>query len=312
MIYTVTLNPSLDYIVDVENFQLGMTNRTCAEQIRPGGKGVNVSLMLQNLGVESIALGFVAGFTGEEICRKLAGCGLRTDFLRVAKGDSRINLKLRSVEGTEVNGRGPVLEPCHLKRLEEQLAGLAPGDVLCLAGSAPEGAPQTVYRDLAAAAAARGAAAVVDAAGGLLLDALEARPFLIKPNQHELGALFGVRISTHADAVCYARRLQACGARNVLVSFGGAGAVFVPEAGEAMRLSAPQGKLVDAVGAGDSMVAGFLAGWQESGEEAHAFRMAVAAGSASAFSSGFASREEVGLLYEKIQNCEQKPALIHV
>ena len=134
MIYTVTLNPSLDYIVDVENFQLGMTNRTCAEQIRPGGKGVNVSLMLQNLGVESIALGFVAGFTGEEICRRLAGCGLCTGFLRMAKGDSRINLKLRSVEGTEVNGRGPVLEPCHLKRLEEQLAGLAPGDVLCLAG----------------------------------------------------------------------------------------------------------------------------------------------------------------------------------
>lgn len=183
---------------------------------------------------------------------------------------------------------------------------------MCLAGSAPEGAPQTVYRDLAAAAAARGADTVVDAAGGLLLDALEARPFLIKPNQHELGALFGVRISTYADAVCYARRLQACGARNVLVSFGGAGAVFVPEAGEAMWLSAPQGKLVARGRRGGQHGRGLPCGWQESGEGGACVPHGGGGGSASAFSSGFASREEVGLLYEKIQNCEQKPALIRM
>lgn len=300
MIYTVTLNPSLDYIVDVDDFRLGRTSRTTAEQMQPGGKGINVSRMLKNLGVDSVALGFVAGFTGEEICRGLSDCGFNTDFIRVEQGMSRINFKLRTIEGTEVNGRGPALEARHLEKLAAQLEGLRPGDVLCLSGSAPGGVSKTVYRELAGKAAAVGAEAVVDAAGELLTEALAARPFLIKPNQHELGALFGADIRTRAEAAPYARQLQARGARNVLVSLGGAGAVLAAEDGEVFELPAPHGTVVNAVGAGDSMVAGFLAGWQERQDARHALCMAVAAGSASAFSDGFAVRGQVEELCESL------------
>ncbi|MGM9613128.1 MAG: 1-phosphofructokinase [Butyricicoccus sp.] len=306
MIYTVTLNPSLDYIVDVDTFQLGRTNRTAAEQIQPGGKGINVSRMLKGLGIDSVAFGFAAGFTGEEICRRLSELGLHTDFIRVEQGMSRINFKLRTIEGTEVNGRGPTLETRHLDALAARLEGLRPGDVLCLSGSTPAGVPGTIYRDLAAKAAAAGAKTVVDAAGELLTDALAARPFLVKPNQHELGALFGVEIRTRGETVSYAKQLQARGARNVLVSLGGAGAVLAAESGEVLELAAPRGTVVNTVGAGDSMVAGFLAGWQERPDAAHALRMAVAAGSASAFSEGFAGRESVEKLYQELGN----PALI--
>lgn len=301
MIYTVTLNPSLDYIVDVDDFRLGRTSRTTAEQMQPGGKGINVSRMLKNLGVDSVALGFVAGFTGEEICRGLSDCGFNTDFIRVEQGMSRINFKLRTIEGTEVNGRGPALEARHLEKLAAQLEGLRPGDVLCLSGSAPGGVSKTVYRELAGKAAAAGAEAVVDAAGELLTEALAARPFLIKPNQHELGALFGTDIRTRAEAAPYARQLQTRGARNVLVSLGGAGAVLAAEGGEVFELPAPRGTVVNAVGAGDSMVAGFLAGWQERRDARHALRMAVAAGSASAFSDGFAARGQVEELCESLR-----------
>ena len=301
MIYTVTLNPSLDYLAEVPEFCMGRVNRTAAETLRAGGKGINVSRMLKNLGVDSIALGFLAGFTGEEIARQVQEEGIAADFIRLEQGVSRLNVKLCAAGGTEINGRGPAVGEEPLALLRKRLTCLRPGDILCLSGSLPRGVPHTIYRDLAAGAAARGAETVVDAAGEALLAALPAKPLLIKPNQQELGALFDVQIRTPEEAVPYARGLQARGARNVLASFGGAGAVFLSEDGETETLPAPSGRAMDPVGAGDSMVAGFLAGLLEGETWRGAFHLAVAAGSASAFSKGFAARAQVETLRRELE-----------
>ena len=300
MIYTVTFNPSLDYIVSVPNFELGKTNRTVYEQMLAGGKGINVTTVLRNLGIDSTALGFVAGFTGDELIRRMNEMGLRNDFIRIGNGFSRINLKLKDVDGTEINGMGPVIDQAGQDALMDKLKALKEGDTLVLAGSIPESMPGTIYSNILEALQGRGIRFVVDATKDLLLNVLQYRPFLIKPNHHEIGEIFGVKLETRESVVPYAKKLQEMGAVNVLVSMSGMGAVLLDENGKVHALPAPKGELVNAVGAGDSMVAGFLTGWEEKHEYEHAFRMGVATGSASAFSDLLATREEVMDVYGRL------------
>ncbi len=300
MIYTVTFNPSLDYIVGTEGFQLGNTNRTVSELMLPGGKGINVSTVLKNLGIESTALGFTAGFTGEEIRRRVGELGFRSEFIDVGNGFSRINVKMKEFDGTEINGQGPVIGEEAVGRLLERLDSLEEGDTLVLAGSIPSSMPDSIYSDILARLEERGIVFVVDATKDLLLNVLKYRPFLIKPNHHELGEIFGVELENREDVVPYAERLQEQGAQNVLVSMGGKGAVLLDAEGNVHMLPVPKGTLVNAVGSGDSMVAGFLAGWTEKKDYEHAFKMGISAGSASAFSELLATEEEIRRLYETL------------
>lgn len=301
MYYTVTFNPSLDYIVSVEDFRLGRTNRADSELLLPGGKGINVSIVLGNLGIENVALGFAAGFTGAELVRRLGELKVKSDFIPVEDGFTRINLKLKSIDGTEINGRGPDIGREKLALLMEKLSGLGEGDVLFLSGSIPASVPDDIYQRIMESLEGRGVLTVVDAAKGILTRALPCRPFLIKPNSHELGELFGAEPGTRAQAVPYGRKLQEMGARNVLVSMAGEGAVLLSADGQVWEAPAPEGLLVNGVGAGDSMVAGFMAGWMEKGEYVHAFRMGVAAGSASAFSENLATGEEIMEVYRRVE-----------
>lgn len=301
MIYTVTFNPSLDYIVSMDNFELGRTNRTTEERIFPGGKGINVSIVLNNLGIENTALGFTAGFTGEQIEKETQKMELVTDFIRVDNGFSRINVKLKDYDGTEINGMGPDITQEAVEKLYGQLDRLKEGDTLVLAGSIPKCLPDSIYRDIMERLQDKGVLFVVDAAKDLLVNVLEYRPFLIKPNNHELGEIFHVTLSTREAVVPYAKKLKEMGAGNVLVSMSGQGAVLVDEEGEVHMLPAPEGTLVNAVGAGDSMVAGFLAGWTEKRDYDHAFRMGVSAGSASAFSEFLATKEEVEEVFASLE-----------
>ena len=300
MVYTVTFNPSLDYIVSMEGFQLGKTNRTAKEQMLPGGKGINVSTVLKNLGIPNIALGFSAGFTGEEIKRRVEEMGLASDFINLQNGYSRINVKMKDFDGTEINGQGPDISPAETEKLLEKLDGLKEGDVLVLAGSIPRTMPDSIYSDILRRLDGKGILTVVDATGELLLHVLEYSPFLIKPNNHELGEIFQVKLETREDVVTYARKLQEKGARNVLVSMAGQGAVLLEEMGQGHMLPAPKGKLVNAVGAGDSMVAGFLAGWLTKKDYEYAFRMGISAGSASAFSENLATKKEIEEVYRQV------------
>ncbi|MCI5639686.1 MAG: 1-phosphofructokinase [Lachnospiraceae bacterium] len=301
MIYTVTFNPSLDYIVSVDNFELGMTNRTATELMLPGGKGINVSIVLKQLGLDNTALGFVAGFTGEDIVHRMENSGVHADFIRVEQGLSRINVKLKNIDGTEINGMGPEISAEKLQALLTQLDGLQEGDVLVLAGSIPKSMPTSIYSQIMERLADRKILIVVDATGDLLLNVLEYHPFLIKPNNHELGDLFDVKITTKEQVVPYAKKLQEKGARNVLISMGGQGAVLVTEDGDVYQAEAPSGELKNSVGAGDSMVAGFLTGWLTKQDYEHAFRMGVSTGSASAFSENLATKEEVEAVYARCE-----------
>ena len=305
MIYTVTFNPSLDYIVSTNNFELGKTNRTTYEQMLAGGKGLNVSTVLKNLGIENKALGFIAGFTGKEIERMTKESGLNCDFITLEHGFSRINVKMKDFDGTELNGMGPVISKEALEQLMIQLRTLKKGDMLVLAGSIPSSMKHLIYHDIMAELTPNGVEFVVDATKDLLLNVLEHRPFLIKPNNYELGELFSVELKTKESVIPYAKKLQGMGARNILVSMAGEGAVLLNENGEVFTLDAPKGTLVNAVGAGDSMVAGFIAGWIESNNFYHAFKMGVASGSASAFSELLATKEEIQKVYQLIENLEK-------
>ena len=300
MICTVTFNPSLDYIVSVEDFKLGLTNRTSSELMLPGGKGINVSTVLMNLGIENTALGFTAGFTGDEIIRRLKEMGVNSDFIQIADGISRINVKLKSIDGTEINGAGPVIEKNKVEELMKKLETLGEGDVLFLAGSIPSSMPDDMYEQIMARLDGKGVMIVVDATRNLLVNVLKYHPFLIKPNNHELGEIFGVELKTRESVVPYARKLQEKGARNVLISMAGEGAVLVTEDGQIFDKPAPKGKLINGVGAGDSMVAGFVAGWMDSKNYEHAFHMGIAAGSASAFSENLATKEEIEAVYRQV------------
>ena len=300
MIYTVTFNPSLDYIVSMNGFELGRTNRTTGEQMFPGGKGINVSIVLGNLGIENTALGFTAGFTGEQIEREVQKIGLRTDFIHIEEGFSRINVKLKDYDGTEINGMGPEIGKMHVKELFGKLDRLGAGDILVLAGSIPKSLPDSIYSDILGRLQDKGVLFVVDATKDLLLNVLQYKPFLIKPNNYELGEIYDVTLETREEVVPYARKLQEKGARNVLVSMAGQGAVLVDEKNAVHTLAAPQGKLVNAVGAGDSMVAGFVAGWTKQQDYDYAFRMGIAAGSASAFSELLATSQEIEQVYETL------------
>lgn len=300
MIYTVTLNPSLDYFVIVENFALGKTNRTASEQMIPGGKGLNVSMVLKNLGMESTALGFVAGFVGREIVSSMNAMDIDSKWIMLEEGNSRINVKIKNIEGTEINGKGPEVPEAKLEQMMDIVKAMKAGDYLVLAGSIPSSMPDSIYKEMMASVVDKGVEVIVDATGELLMQVLAYKPFLIKPNNHELGALFGVTIEERAEVLPYAQKLQEAGARNVLVSMAGKGAVLLAEDGQVFEMDAPKGTLVNAVGAGDSMVAGFLTGWLESKDYKKAFEMGVCSGSASAFSEEFATREEVEMLLNKL------------
>lgn len=301
MIYTMTFNPALDYIVEVNNLTIGTTNRTTYEQMLPGGKGLNVSFVLKNLGIETTALGFLAGFVGEEIEQRVMESGVTTAFLKLSKGCSRINMKVRNVDGMEVNGMGPEIPIETVHRMMEYLEEtLQKGDVLVLGGSIPASMPATIYMDIMKRLEGKEVQIVVDATKNLLNNVLPYHPFLIKPNHHELGELFGVTVSSREEVVPYARKLQEQGAQNVLVSMGALGAVLIDETGAVHLSEAPKGKVINSVGAGDSMVAGFLAGWMKQKDYNTAFRMGLAAGSASAFSENLAKKEEVEAVYREM------------
>lgn len=302
MIYTVTFNPSIDYIVSVEHFKTGVVNRTKDEKIFPGGKGVNVSMVLGNLGYENTALGFLAGFTGDEISKLLEQKGIKTDFIQVKEGMSRINVKLRSDEESEINGQGPAIEKADIDKLYAKFSALSEGDVLVLAGSIPDVMPRSIYMDIMNYLKDKNINIVVDATKDLLTNVLPYHPFLIKPNNHELGDIFGVTIKDKDDVVKYANELRKMGARNVLVSMAGDGAVLVAEDGSEYRAEAPKGKVLNSVGAGDSMVAGFIAGYLKNHSFKEAFTMGVCTGSASAFSEELATKAEVTALYEANKN----------
>lgn len=293
MIYTVTFNPSLDYIVSVDNFKMGIVNRTTKELMYPGGKGINVSMVLSNLGIKNTAFGFSAGFTGEEIIRKVREKGIEAEFISVKEGNSRINVKLRSNEETEINGKGPKITEENIEELYAKLDSLKEGDILVLAGSIPDVMPKSIYMDIMEHLQEKNLMVVVDATKELLLNVLPFHPFLIKPNNHELGEIFGVEISTKDQVVEYAKKLQEKGAKNVLVSMAGEGAVLVTEDGVEYRAEVPKGKVINSVGAGDSMVAGFLYGYLKNMDYKEAFAYGVCTGSASAFSEELAQKVQV-------------------
>ena len=300
MIYTVTFNPSLDYVVQADQLIPGDINRTTSEHIYPGGKGNNVSVILSNLGLKSKALGFKAGFTGDVLEKMLEEFGCETDFIPLKEGNSRINVKINAGTETEINGQGPEIPEKKVEELMKQLSALGEGDVLFLAGSIPSSMADDAYQKIMEMLDGKGVRIVVDATRDLLMKVLPYHPFLIKPNNHELGEIFGVELKTRESVVPYAKQLQEKGAQNVLVSMAGEGAVLVAASGEVFEAPAPKGKLVNGVGAGDSMVAGFMAGYMEKEDYLHAFHMGIAAGSASAFSENLATREEIASVYEQI------------
>ena len=296
MIYTVTFNPALDYVVFLDGLKLGDINRTTRESIYYGGKGINVSTILNTLGMETTALGFVAGFTGKAIEDGLNAQGMHTDFIHLPEGKSRINVKVKHGDETEINGQGPVITQEAIDALFEKLNALREEDVLVLAGSIPNTLPEDIYERILAALSGKGIRIAVDATKDLLLNVLKYHPFLIKPNNHELGEMFHTVCETREDIEHYARELQKMGARNVLISMAGDGAILITEDGGSIRMGTPKGKVVNSVGAGDSMVAGFLAGYPKNGNYEEALKTGTAAGSATAFSEGLASRE----MFEKM------------
>lgn len=301
MIYTVTLNPSLDYIAECKDFTLGATNRTSSEIIYPGGKGINVSIVLSNLGDRTTALGFLAGFTGEHIDSLIKDMGISSRMIRLNEGMSRINLKLKSKEETELNGKGPKISIIDIAHLYQKLESITEDDILVLAGSIPPSVSEGLYSDIMERLKEKKIKIVVDATKDLLMNVLDKKPFLIKPNIHELGELFNVKLDSADEALPYALKLKEMGAVNVIISMGKDGAMMVDEYGNSYAMNSPEGKLVNSVGAGDSLVAGFLHKYLETGNYEEAFRYGVCTGSASAFSSALATKEEVEKLYREIK-----------
>lgn len=300
MIYTVTFNPALDYVVKVDNFTTGTVNRTVSEEIFYGGKGINVSAVLRELGYASTALGFVAGFTGDEIERGVRTLGFASDFIRVKDGMSRINVKMKSDNETEINGIGPQITENDVEKLFEKLEKLENGDILVLSGSIPKSIDDRIYETIMSRLDGKGIRIVVDATKDLLLNVLKYHPFLIKPNNHELGEMFGAELKSDEDIITYAGKLQEMGAANVLVSMAGDGAILVTEEKEVHKMGVAKGTVKNSVGAGDSMVAGFIAGYLDKRDYAYALKLGTASGSATAFSEGIATRKDIIELLEKL------------
>ncbi|MGN0535683.1 MAG: 1-phosphofructokinase [Eubacterium sp.] len=302
MIYTVTFNPALDYVMRVESLESKDIIRTQGEQLSYGGKGINVSVILSRLGVDNKALGFLAGFSGRQVQQMLNDEGIKNDFVYLKSGYTRINVKIKSHDGreTDINASGPDIEKDEVKALFEKLDELKKGDALVLAGSIPKSLPDDIYEKILDSLEGRGIDFVVDATGDLLTNVLKYKPFLIKPNHHELGDIFGVEIKSIDDIVKYAGLLQEQGARNVLVSRGKEGAALVDEKGELHTMGNVPGEIVGSVGCGDSMVAGFLAGYAQTGDYAYALKLGSACGNATAFSSGLAEKSEI----DKMMNNE--------
>ena len=300
MIYTVTFNPSLDYIVKVNNFKLGAVNRTTREDIYAGGKGINVSIVLSNLGYKSKALGFTAGFTGNEIERRVNEKGIDSEFIKLNEGLSRINVKMKSNEESEINGNGPNITKEALDKLFSKLNTLESGDILVLAGSIPSSLPSDIYEKIMAFLKDKNIKIVVDATKDLLLNVLKYNPFLIKPNNHELGEMFNVELKNDDEIIHYGKKLLDMGAENVLISMAGDGAIFLSKNGEAFKSGVPKGVVKNSVGAGDSMVAGFIAGYLKESDLNKAFKMGVATGRASAFSEELATKDEVENLLKEL------------
>ena len=302
MIYTVTFNPAIDYIIRLDKLTTGAINRVNYEQVLGGGKGVNVSIVLGNLGHKSTATGFLAGFTGDEIVRQLRDFNAADDFVKLDEGFSRINVKVKADVETEINGQGPKISDAKREELFKKLEQLGEGDTLILSGSIPNTLPDDMYEQTLSRIQGKGIRFVVDAEKGLLLKVLKFRPWLIKPNNHELGDMFGVKLKTDEEIIEHAKKLQEKGAQNVLISMAGDGAILLTADGKAYKSPAPKGTLVNSVGAGDSMVAGFVAGYIESnGDYEKAFHMGLCTGSASAFSENLATRPEVEALLKTIE-----------
>lgn len=300
MIYTVTFNPAIDYVVELVSFNIGEINRTTREYMNLGGKGVNVSRVLTNLEVPNVALGFVAGFTGDALRNGLERMGVKTDFISLKEGNTRINVNIKGVEETDINARGPEIPNSAIDELFKKLDNLQSGDTLVLAGSIPTSLPNDMYERIMERLYGKGIRFVVDATRDLLVKSLKYEPFLIKPNNHELGEIFGLKLTTDNEIIYYARELKKQGAKNVLISMAGDGAILVDENDVAHKIGTPKGKVKNSVGAGDSMVAGFCAGYLEKGDYKYALRMGTAAGSASAFSESLATKQEVIDLLNKI------------
>jgi 1-phosphofructokinase len=299
MIYTVTLNPALDYVIQVEHFKPGQINRNKSENIYFGGKGINVSCILNELGFQSTALGFIAGFTGKALSDGLKQMGIVSDFIIAEKGMTRINVKMKSDEETEINGTGPVISDENFEELKNRIRNLSADDTLVLSGSIPSCMASDTYEKIIECLH-EDVRLVVDAEKDLLLKVLKYRPFLIKPNNLELGEMFGVKITSEDEIVYYAKKLQEKGARNVLVSMAKDGAVLLDENGNVSRMGVAEGTVVNSVGAGDSMVAGFLAGYLEKGDYAWALKLGTACGGATAFHSGLAVKEEIMAVLETL------------
>ena len=300
MIYTITFNPALDYISQVNNFEIGKINRTETEKILPGGKGLNVSTVLGNLGIESTALGFIAGFTGEELKRDIEQRGIKTDFIKVEKGLTRINVKISSKEETALNGNGPEITEEDIKQLLKKIDNIKSEDTVILAGNIPKCINNNIYEIICKKLEQNKVRFIVDATKELLMNVLKYKPFLIKPNKEELEETFKEKIETKEKIIEHAKKLQKMGAQNVLISLGGEGAILVTTENKEIFLNAPKGKVINTVGAGDSMVAGFVAGYEKSGDYEYAFKIGIATGSASAFSMNLATAEEVANLLKKI------------
>lgn len=293
MIYTVTFNPALDYVIRMESLKLGTVNRSSAEAVYYGGKGINVSTVLKNIGVDSVALGFVAGFTGKEIEEGVKNMGVATDFIKLPEGMSRINVKIKAEQETEINGQGPAISMEKVEKLFEKLDRLEKGDCLVLAGTIPASLPSDIYEQIMDRLKDKEIRIVVDATKDLLLNVLKYHPFLIKPNNHELEEMFGVVLKTDEEIAEYAKKLQERGARNVLISMAGDGAILLTETKEVYKMGVPKGTVVNSVGAGDSMVAGFVASYFKEHDYLKALKFGTATGSATAFSEGLATMDKV-------------------
>ncbi|MFR6064938.1 MAG: 1-phosphofructokinase [Eubacterium sp.] len=300
MIYTVTFNPALDYVMKVEKLRYDDINRTYGEELNYGGKGINVSAVLSTLGVENVALGFKAGFTGEKLDEMLRQDGIKTDFISLAKGNTRINVKIKSDTELDINACGPEISGEEVEKLFEKIASLKQGDVLVLAGSVPKELPSDIYEQILAKTSENGVEAVVDSTGELLLNVLKYKPFLIKPNNFELGDLFGVKIKNEEEIIRYAKELQKMGARNVLVSRGKDGALLIDENQNTYSIGIIPGKPLNSVGCGDSMVAGFVAGYLEKHDYAYALKLGSACSNATAFSYSLANAQGIRDAFEKL------------